>query len=702
MYLKIKQWVWVVWVVLMGTAEIGCGGEEADPQTGSESHFLQSCDLGCGDGLSCVCGVCTQECGAATQCGVWNAGATCAAAKQPVWAALCGGEVPQVSLCLVECETSQDCGELGDGYVCELGLCVGAEVVGAISGGADGDGLDQIADDAGTDAGGVPTVDGGQDGEDGAQSDVGLPEVPLSECTVTDGSVVLTPTVYLCDCADGAVAECVPGDDANDGESPATPLRTLGAAFERYPLLPSGGAIAICRGGVIVGDAAAHHPIFHEEASAENPRGIRDYSAPWGTPTMPRPVVMATKEWPGLWLEAATPEGQTQGYVVQNVEFRGDAESMYAIWIGGGTSAVVVCGVLVDGFYNGIRILARDAGATAVERGKQVTIVDSHIRKTRSVGVLGIAHELTLDRCVVENTGTVDGETKHAVWLRNDTDVPVTKITIRNTKIIKPGELPDGKCSAVGLMIDGLVEDIEISQNEFLCSPGKGSMGFRAIQMGTFASKNAFYNVLIAGNELRHFGAMGIAVEACQGCGIENNVLVAESATIDIVGIVCPTRTPLPDEIPIDKITIRNNSVLIPDSPNGTGIRLGEDGSGHVVVSNTVMYGGDGPFGCYPLYPSVGETGTVDHNHCWAPNVGPTAWHPNFGDLAGWQTASNSDINSKYIDPQYTNSNIEEADLTPSNPQSPLVGSGHPTLSTTTDIEGKPRGESPNIGAYEL
>lgn len=108
---------------LMGVLVIGCQQDSRRPlgEGEAETHWLLQCqeDADCGSGV-CVCGVCTESCGAQSLCEV---------AERPVCApleqiALACGE--QISACVRECEVPRDCGS--SGFDCRSGVCVSDQV----------------------------------------------------------------------------------------------------------------------------------------------------------------------------------------------------------------------------------------------------------------------------------------------------------------------------------------------------------------------------------------------------------------------------------------------------------------------------------------------------------------------------------------------------------------------------------------------
>ncbi len=92
----------------------GCGGHagSSGPVLGGESHFLESCSTGCGEGLSCIGGVCTRACEMGIDSCTDLASAAVCFAASPATGGVCG----------VACEQENDCASLG-GLTCSAGFC---------------------------------------------------------------------------------------------------------------------------------------------------------------------------------------------------------------------------------------------------------------------------------------------------------------------------------------------------------------------------------------------------------------------------------------------------------------------------------------------------------------------------------------------------------------------------------------------------
>jgi hypothetical protein len=101
-------------------ALLACSGPQGGKETGSETHFLRDCALGCG-GLDCLCGVCTRSCDSDASCATLSKIATCVApANRSVQTC---SAMEMTPICDVPCATHDECTELGVEFSCTSGHC---------------------------------------------------------------------------------------------------------------------------------------------------------------------------------------------------------------------------------------------------------------------------------------------------------------------------------------------------------------------------------------------------------------------------------------------------------------------------------------------------------------------------------------------------------------------------------------------------
>ena len=137
--------------------------------------------------------------------------------------------------------------------------------------------------------------------------------------------------------------------------------------------------------------------------------------------------------------------------------------------------------------------------------------------------------------------------------------------------------------------------------------------------------------------------------------------------------------------------------------PHGlAGIRLGEEGSGHVEVSNAVEYlGASAVWRCFGLSLAPAAYAAVGHNLCHYPGSAAGEWAQGHGKLAAFQQSTGLDAGSTEAAPQFASVSAPAFDLRSASPASPLVDAGDLLHSALADLTGKPRDAKPDIGAYE-
>lgn len=122
------------------------------PGGSSKTSFLALCNASCAEGLSCLCGVCTEMCDSNAACKALSDVASCQEA-----ASGCGTS----TVCDVECSDDGDCAVLGKSHACEEGRCRAPAQDAMVSGGAGGTRGDAGVADAGVADAGAAHGDSG-------------------------------------------------------------------------------------------------------------------------------------------------------------------------------------------------------------------------------------------------------------------------------------------------------------------------------------------------------------------------------------------------------------------------------------------------------------------------------------------------------------------------------------------------------------
>jgi parallel beta-helix repeat protein len=222
-----------------------------------------------------------------------------------------------------------------------------------------------------------------------------------------------------------------------------------------------------------------------------------------------------------------------------------------------------------------------------------------------------------------------------------------------------------------------------------------------ALDTGYQDRAESFTDVTIRGNTVLNVGNVGIGVNACRDCVIENNVVVHEQP-FESTPIAVPDRERSPDDGLLTHAIVRNNSIFMGATATGTGIRLGGEGDHHVAVSNSIQYAGsEAEWSCFDFDLAPASYSSIDHNLCHA-GAGATQWARGRGDLEQWRSYSKTSASAWTSDPAYRSVAPGYYDLRAAGPNSPLIDGGDPRASSRTTRDGRPRRGKPDIGAYEF
>jgi hypothetical protein len=196
-------------------------------------------------------------------------------------------------------------------------------------------------------------------------------------------------------------------------------------------------------------------------------------------------------------------------------------------------------------------------------------------------------------------------------------------------------------------------------------------------------------------------GNVAIAVTSCGDCIVENNVIVMSQA-FAARAIVAPAVQRAVDDLPLNHLTVRNNSIYA-FAPNSSGIRVGMEGTQHAVVSNAVQStAASGAWACLSLDLAVSAYATVDNNVCGFLAGAGHEWEEGSGTLANWRATSNFDLASNASAPGFASPTAPDYNLTASSAAVAMVNAGHPSASAPLEYFGNPRPTPPDAGAYEF
>lgn len=359
----------------------------------------------------------------------------------------------------------------------------------------------------------------------------------------------------------------------------------------------------------------------------------------------------------------------------------------------------------------------------SVNNTNNLTVEGNHFTNISGLGYLGGSNNLQVSYNSFINSGS-DNKFDHALYLASTT--PLTNVFIVGN-FMSGFSTASGNTICMGspLISHVAVTNLTVSGNVVVentaADPGCYGMGFTNTTNATAAIflKNALFsdNIIVNG------GAVGMQIDTCPYCVIENNLVIFQD-NAEGAGITTPGDPARPQDDVESYAEIINNTVYYETtSAQGMkgGVVVGAEGTGYIIANNTVMYAGTAHglnmSNCFTYGLPVASYTFINNNNCYS-NDTATQWAFNGTTqyaLASWRTASGFEANSSYVNPGWSFSTpltIPVLDETKTGAQmfsgfftpagSPLVGAGSHTYAPTTDITSTTtRSNPPSIGAYE-
>ncbi|MFV1983693.1 MAG: hypothetical protein ACC657_09165 [Thiohalomonadales bacterium] len=509
---------------------------------------------------------------------------------------------------------------------------------------------------------------------------------------------------FYCDCQAGASNQCVTGADSNNGTSTASPRKTFSNAASTFSNFNAGDSIKFCRGGSFTANAATRW--VNNKCTAANNCTASTYDLPGQQNSkLPRPIITQRANANLFSLDDPGNADHEEGYSFSDLDLRCtgclNSGTGMGFFFYNDIDDVTINNVSLVGFRIGIYL----SGSNPVNAGSDgkldnITLNNLRIVNSNRQGFLGGANNLVISNSYFENNGS--GTNKdHNIYISKGGN----GIVIKNNEVYRSSLDANGKCSGNPIVVHGTVNNLLIEGNVVREDIGKANGGCWGIAVDTgYTAAESFTNVTIRRNKVINVGNIAIGVASCDTCVIENNVIIQEQS-FNSTAIKAPDRNRASNDIPLNKVIIRNNSIFT--SSSGTGILLGSEGRQHVVVSNAIHYTGSGRYTCFNLGLAASAYTAVDNNICHFPNAtAQSEWEAGSGTnpspLGAWQGRSSFDVNSQNANPGFKNPNRPTLDLSAQNGSSRMINAAHISRSATTDYQGKSRGTQPDVGAFEF
>lgn len=506
---------------------------------------------------------------------------------------------------------------------------------------------------------------------------------------------------YFSDCQAGADPACVPGDNDNHGGSPAAPKRDLNGfnikslSADEHLLRFSRGGAWVINGRLQVGNLK----------NAGQSMVFTDFVPSWGDGAA-LPIIKFTPSKDTNSYNAAgfglSKAGK--GYTFRNLDVVGEGAPTYhgtGFFFYDNVSDVLIENVTIRDFSIGLYLAQQRPSTTT--RIENVTMRNSRVISNYAQGMLGGGYGITFENNLFDNNGFKGGARYHNIYLSEYAENMILRgNTLSNSALV------DGRCTGVSLvghdhLVGTLIENNTIVEM-------KAKWGCYGIQINGYQSSIGKYmgfdGTVIRGNTvvLGEQASVGIGVNACPDCVIENNVIVSVG-NVDFVGIHVPDGSFTSPGSKDNAITVRNNSIYI-DSPTGNTFGVAVNAphaSDDKVISNMIYFGPRSHAGakCFKTGGRpLSSYAAFGNNLCFRAQ-GASHWSDQHPTLTAAQ-AEGWDRSSLNIDPLLadipTAANRWSMKVRPG---SRAINAGHRTLSASEDALRQPRDTLPDVGAFE-
>ena len=453
-----------------------------------------------------------------------------------------------------------------------------------------------------------------------------------------------TGTVYyFCDCESGAASGCVAGNDSNAGTSPSAPKQHFSTAAALFNTMAAGDTIALCQGGAFTGSYtgsstnSAHNancqsstvPAYGSTTSCD----IRNYAAPWNAGGEGYPIISGSSY--GLDFDDPNNTTTYSGYRAFNLALTGSTS--FEIVVGHRTSNVDLCNLTVHDNTGGGGVIGQPAMVSGV------TIRESRFYNLGGQGWLEACSNMTVTDNYWANIGgskAGSNPQQHILYLGGDSTGVPTGVTISNNEM----HAIVGAGGPVTIVAHTRVDNLSFVNNVIY---GAGDGYGIQLDQGGEGQAEGFNHAVIRGNQLLDVTGIGVQVDQCPNCIVEDNVItvggsgysygIASGQTSDCSESGCLGNT---------NLVFRNNSIYFLSGSNGAAISLGGDGTNHLIVNNAIA--GTGSFECIATPLSAGSYQMVANNAC----TGDSSFGTSYG--TGNITASFSFTNPTATPPDFS------------------------------------------------
>jgi hypothetical protein len=389
---------------------------------------------------------------------------------------------------------------------------------------------------------------------------------------------------FFSDCAAGAEAGCIAGDNTNPGTSPDEPKRDLTGMDVNA--LPAGTHLVFARGGAW---DQFHVVLNNQLATPTEPIVFGSYAPPWGG--IARPLFHGVGLGAFEFGTFNSPNVNDGGYTLRNLRLTGNGKD-WGLWLRDQVRYVLVENVDIHGF--GIGIHAQSSGENGVNH---FTVRSSTIRENVQHGWLGDAFDVLLENNTFTGNNIPGGGFRHAIYMGGEG----ARAVIRNNVLVR-NSAPGGVCDGGNLTMHGRWEDVLIEGNLIQQDSAVGGCYGFSINPG-YDTPESFRNYVIRGNTVVNVGNCSVCITSAPGAIVENNLFIHTTPGYH-AGVQLPSGDHGPGDAADGGAIIRNNTMYAVDLSAGAGVAVREGGGTDVTVVSNLIFGAPT---CIEGTPGVGE-----------------------------------------------------------------------------------------------
>ncbi|MBL0163933.1 MAG: right-handed parallel beta-helix repeat-containing protein [Xanthomonadales bacterium] len=509
---------------------------------------------------------------------------------------------------------------------------------------------------------------------------------------------------YACDCASGADAQCQVGNDNANGTSPASAWRTYDRAQDAFGDLAAGDHLSFCRGGVfpIAGDTRW----TNSNCTAAQNCFVGAYIPAWASGDEARPRITQTNGHAFEFIDGGEPDHE-EGYRFSDLDLRCSACSgeAYGFVLYNDIDDVRLERLRISGFSIGVYLGGSNScngNPQCDANNERLSLIESDILDNPGQGFLGSGNDLLIADNLFSGNGGANNR-DHNIYI-SESGGQTNRIRILRNELYRSSMGSGSTCLGTSLVVHGYTSDLLIEGNlvhEDIGGAGQGCWGISLTAGGTDEAEG-FPRAIVRGNTIRNVGNTAIALSSCVDCIIENNIIEHEQP-FEITGISAPALGHDGNDLMMTHLTVRNNSIYTTANQDSLGIKVGGEGTQHVIVSNAIQATNtSGLFACLSLNLPTNAYAAVNNNVCGYVAGGGREWEEGSGSLSAWSMASGFDLASLALAPGFASPGAPTHDLRAANIGAAMVDAGHLTLSAPREFFGNLRGASPDAGAHDF